>query len=162
MKKEIRRLSESEMTGALDLAWDVFSEFTAELCTEEGIEEFWKSTDCEYMISRMGDGECRAWGAFSDGRLCGMCVMREPCRVEMLFVEGPSQRHHIGSLLLKKAVMDEKKTDDTLMKVTVNSFKSAVGFFEKMGFAPAGEESDEDGIPVLPMEAHGKIEIIRP
>lgn len=160
MKKEIRQLRSSELMEALDLAWDVFQESAAKDCTKEGIEEFWQSIDHEYMLSRTGDGACRVWGAFADGQLVGMCVIKEPCHVEMLFVETSAQRHKIGSSLLKRAVMDARCADETVMRVTVNSFCSARGFFEKMGFKPMGDETDEDGIPGIPMEIRGRIDII--
>ncbi len=160
MKKEIRQLNDGEVTQALDLCWDVFCECSAKDCTAEGREEFWRSLDHEYMISRMGDGAVRAWGAFADGRLCGVCFIKEPCCVELLFVEKESQGKKIGTSLLKRAVMDARRADETVMRVTVNALKSAYGFFEKQGFKPLGAEEDYDGVPRKLMEIRGVIEII--
>ena len=160
MKKEIRQLSDNEVTQALDLCWDVFYECSASDCTPEGREEFWRSLDHEYMISRMGDGAVRAWGAFADGRLCGACFIKEPCNIELLFVETASQRKNIGSSLLKRAVMDARRADETVMRVTVSALKSAYGFFEKHGFKRLGDEEAYDGVPRTLMEIRGVIEII--
>ena len=160
MKKEIRQLKESEITQALDFCWQVFSDCSAPLCTSEGVEEFWRSLDHEYMISRTGEGVMRACGAFADGRLCGVCFLKDPCHIELLFVEKQSQRKNIGTSLLKRAVMDARRADETVMRVTVNAISGAYPFFEKNGFKKTGKEEDYDGIPRTPMEIHGVIEII--
>ena len=156
MKKEIKLISSDELIKALDLAWDVFCETAAHDCTKEGIEEFWKSVDHEYMIFRAGDGACRVYGAFADDELIGMCVIRDTSFIEMVFVVPEAQKKGVGSALIKKAVMDAKKADELVTRVTVNSFRSAYGFFEKLGFTPVCAEETADGITYTTMAAEAK------
>ena len=156
MKKEIRPILTHELMDALELAWSVFSDTAGKECTDEGKEEFWQSTDYEYVLHRMGDTDYRVWGAFADDDLVGMCILRNENHIEMLFIDGDVQKHGIGSSLLKRAVMDAKRADETFSRVTVNAFPTAVCFFEKMGFKAMGEPQVQDGIPFTPMEAVGK------
>ena len=156
MKKEIRQLVAAELMDALDLAWTVFSESAGKECTEEGREEFWRSTDYEYVLHRTGDADYRVWGAFYGEDMVGMCILRDECHIDMLFVETDAQKKGVGSSLLKRAVMDAKRADETFARVTVNAFTTAVGFFEKLGFQKTGEPRIEDGIPFTPMLAQSK------
>ena len=157
MKKEIKPIPSSELMDAMDLVWTVFSDTAAKDCTDEGKEEFWQSTDFEHMLQRTGDGDYRIWGAYADDELIGVCVLREPCHVDMLFVEVEAQKKGVGSSLLKRAIMDARRADETFTRVTVNAFPSAVGFFEKIGFKAMGEQRVEDGIPFVPMEISAAI-----
>ena len=92
-------------------------------------------------------------GAFYGDDMVGMCILRNECHIDMLFVETDAQKKGVGASLLKRSVMDAKRADETFARVTVNAFPTAVGFFEKMGFKKLGEQRTEDGIPFIPMEA---------
>ncbi len=154
--KEIRKLVSSEIDDAMGLVWEVFSECNACDCTEEGIDEFWRTIDLEYIIHRFGDGHIALWGAFDDGFLVGVCGMLEHGRISLLFVDIEYQGQGVGKNLLKKAIIDCKAADDTLDKVVVNSTSFAKGFFKDMGFEEAGEEQTQAGITSTPMELRGK------
>ena len=97
----------------------------------------------------------RVWGAFYGEDIVGMCILRNECHIDMLFVECDAQKKGVGSSLLKRAVMDARRADETFSRVTVNAFPTAVGFFEKMGFVPTGEKRCDDGITYTPMQAKG-------
>ena len=116
------------------LVWEVFAEFQAPEFTQEGIEEFWRFIDGEYMNMMLGEGIMTFWGAFEDDLMVGVCAVRDNNHIALLFVDGEYHRRGIGSTLLKKAVADCKYLDPDLNRVTVNSSPYAVPFYEAMGF----------------------------
>jgi GNAT superfamily N-acetyltransferase len=122
------------MEEALALVWEGFSDFQAEGCSEETIDEFWSSIDQEYMIQQYGDGTVRFWGAFEDDFMVGVCAIREMRRVELLYVDAQYHRLGIGSSLLKKAVMDTKEIALDMDRRNVNAAPYSVPFFKAMGF----------------------------
>ncbi|MEA4921549.1 MAG: GNAT family N-acetyltransferase, partial [Clostridiaceae bacterium] len=85
-KKEIRKLRVDELEGALALVWEVFSEFEAPGYSDEGIEEFWRFIDLEYMMMKVGEGRITFWGAFEDDYLVGVCAFRGLDHISLLFV----------------------------------------------------------------------------
>lgn len=156
--KEICLLTGCEIEEALGLVWDVFSEYEAPECTEEGVDEFWAKIDYEYLLQRAGDGEVRFWGAFDEGRMVGVCMMHEPGQVELLYVDGEYQGKGVGTSLLKKAVLDMKEQDAWLRRITANVPESAEGFFLTLGFASSGAPYASGGMTYLPMAVESKEE----
>ena len=154
--KEIRMLSAQEIQAAMDLVWNVFAQYEAPRLPDEAVEEFWSTVDYEYMIHRFGDGTVRLWGAFDNGTLAGVCVIRELRQVLMLYVAGDYQGQGVGTNLLKKAVIDCKKADESLSRLTVLSTLQAQGFFEKQGFVQFGEEEVISGCCFVPMALESK------
>lgn len=156
--KEIRPLAGCEIEEALGLVWDVFSEYEAADCEQEGVDEFWEKIDYEYLLQRAGDGEVRFWGAFDEGRMVGVCMMREPCQVELLYVDGEYQGQGVGTNLLKKAVLDAKEQDPLLQRVTADASEGSKGFFLELGFVPIAETYESCGIKYTPMAVESKEE----
>lgn len=155
ISRVIRLLSGCEMEEALALVWEGFSDFQAEGCSEETIDEFWRSIDQEYMIQQYGDGTIRFWGAFEDDFMVGVCAIREMRQVELLYVDAQYHRLGIGSSLLKKAVMDTKEIALDMNQLRVNASPYSVPFFKAMGFEAAGEMQEMDGLRFLPMTVQG-------
>jgi Acetyltransferase (GNAT) family. len=156
--REIRPLAGCEIEEALGLVWDVFSEYEAADCTEEGVDEFWTKIDYEYLIQRAGDGEVRFWGAFDEGRMVGVCMLHEPDHVELLYVDGEYQSRGVGTSLLKKAVLDMKEQDTLLRRITANVPDSADGFFRALGFTSSGASYASGGMTYTPMAVESKEE----
>lgn len=155
VSRVIRLLAGCEMEEALALVWEGFSDFQAEDCSEEAIDEFWRSIDQEYMIQQYGDGTIRFWGAFEDDFMVGVCAIREMRQVELLYVDAGYHRLGIGSSLLKKAVMDTKEIALDMSQLRVNASPYSVPFFQAMGFEPVGEMQEMDGLKFLPMTVQG-------
>lgn len=153
--KVIRLLAGCEMEEALALVWEGFSDFQAEGCSEETINEFWSAIDYEYMLQQYGDGAIRFWGAFEEDFLIGVCAMREMREVRLLYVDAEYQRRGVGSSLLKKAVMDTKEIAPDLNMLTVQASPYSVPFFLAMGFVAQGPEEIIDGLPLVPMQVQG-------
>ena len=155
ISREIRLLAGCEMEEALALVWEGFSDFQAEGCSEETIDEFWSIIDQEYMIQQYGDGTVRFWGAFEDDFMVGVCAIREMRRVELLYVDAQYHRLGIGSSLLKKAVMDTKEIALDMDRLNVNASPYSVPFFKAMGFEATGPMEEEGGLQFQPMMIQG-------
>ena len=151
-KKEIRKLEPEALEEALALVWEVFAEFEAPEYTQEGIEEFWRFIDLEYMLMQVGEGNMTFWGAFEDDYLVGVIAFRGLTHISLLFVDGEYHRRGIGTALLKTAVSDNKKLDPEFNTITVNSSPYAVPFYTALGFKPTDEMLEEDGIKFMPMK----------
>lgn len=57
----------------------------------------------------------------------------------------------LGKDVMKMAIEDIKKTMNC-QKICLNSQKSAVGFYEKLGFEPVSDEFLEEGIIHIKMQ----------
>ncbi|MBE6993693.1 MAG: GNAT family N-acetyltransferase [Ruminococcaceae bacterium] len=157
-KKEIRQIQGAELEEALALVWEVFAEFQAPDFTDEGIEEFWRFIDLEYMTMQVGEGAMTFWGAYEDDYLVGVCAFRGLDHIALLFVDAEYQRRGIGTALVKKAVSDCKKLDPALHRVTVNSSEYGLPFYAALGFEATAGLTEEDGMTFIPMEIEGPIE----
>ncbi len=151
-KREIRQLHPAELEEALALVWDVFSEFEAPGYSQEGIDEFWRFIDLEYMTMQIGEGSMTFWGAFEDDFLVGVCAFRGLDHVSLLFVDAEHHRQGMATAMLKKALLDSKRLDPDLAVITVNSSPYAVPFYKAVGFVPTGPEQVEDGLIFTPMK----------
>ena len=134
-KKEIRALPPHELESGLALVWESFSDSYAAQCDQDTLDAFWESIDYEYMLMSMGEGRIRFWGAWEDDFLVGICAVRELEQIELLYVDAEYQGRGIGTSLLKKAALDIKELDGLADTLRVLAPESAVGFFEKLGFA---------------------------
>lgn len=156
VKREIRPLTADELGAALDLVWDVFASSVAHRVSGEAIDEFWSAIDYEYILHRFGDGQVRFWGALEDGVPVGVCAVRDPERIMLLFVAAEHQRRGVGSALLKKAVMDCKARDGSLGRITLGALPGSVEFFERLGFRAVGAADAGDPLCAVPMEVTGE------
>lgn len=155
-KKEIRQLQGFELEEALALVWEVFSQFEAPGYSDEGIEEFWRFIDLEYMVMRTGEGSMTFWGAFEDDYLVGVCAFRGFNHISLLFVDPEYHRRGIATALVKKAVSDCKRIDESVDSITVNSSEYALPFYTAIGFEKTGELTEDNGIKYIPMKIEAK------
>ena len=155
-KKEIRQLQGQDLEEALALVWEVFAEFEAPTFTDEGIEEFWRFIDLEYMTMQVGEGAMTFWGAFEDDCLIGVCAFRGLDHISLLFVDGEYQRRGVGTMLVKKAVQDCKALDPSISAITVNSSEYGQPFYAALGFEPTGGLTVDNGIRFIPMRIEAK------
>lgn len=149
--KIIRRLSPEETEQALNLAAGVFIKSVAPYCTDDGIDEFLALCDADFYTHRMGDGELTMLGAFEDDQLLGCACLDIYGRLLLLYVEAEHQKRGIGTMLLKKAILDLHDRGALFTSVKVESPPSSATFFIKQGFTVSGPATDETGIPVVPM-----------
>jgi GNAT superfamily N-acetyltransferase len=145
MKSEvsIRKLSEEEISTALDLAWRVFSEYESPDYSKEGIEEFKKCLhDEEYL-----DG-IEYYGAFDGERLIGLVGIRSDKKhICFFFVDGKYHRRGIGTKLFKAVRQDYPN-----QTITLNSSPYGVPFYHALGFTDTDKEQTVNGIRFTPMK----------
>ncbi len=149
---EIRALGTEELEQALQFVWEVYARTEAHARSDEAIQDFLSKIDFEYSALRMGEGRLRFWGAFSEGKLLGVCAFSGLNRVHLLYVDPRAQGQGLATRLLKRAVFDSKRHDDNLPRIMVEAPDTAVGFFGKLGFVPLGRPEEDCGVLYTVME----------
>ena len=142
----IRRLSESEIPSALELAWNVFSQYESPDYSSEGTEEFKKCLSDEKYLSGI-----EYFGAFDGKDLVGTIGIRaEKAHICFFFVDGRYHRRGIGTAMLRCLLNDYKgKT------ITLKSSPYGLPFYIAVGFAATDDEKTVNGIRFTPMEYCG-------
>lgn len=138
----VRRLSREEIPAALELCWQVFSEFEAPEYSQEGIAAFRASLDDSERTKRL-----RFYGAFHDDTLVGVLCMREPQHIGGFFVS--AAYHHRG---IGKKLFAAMRQDYVKQAFTVNSSPYAVEIYRHLGFVPTDMEQTVDGLRFTPMK----------
>ncbi len=139
----VRKLSENEISAALELAWRVFSEYESPDYAPEGTEEFRRCLhDKEYLSG------IEYYGTFYGEKLIGVIGIRaDKKHICFFFVDGNYHRQGVGTRLFRHL------TDDYLGEtITLNSSPYAVPFYKAIGFEPTEEEKTVNGIRFTPME----------
>lgn len=93
-------------------------------------------------------------GAFEEEKMLGCCmlVQEEPSsvRLRQMAVLNNLQGKGIGRALMQFA--ENIARDRGFKKITMHARKSAIGFYEKLGYRISGEEFEEVTIPHFVME----------
>jgi ribosomal protein S18 acetylase RimI-like enzyme len=94
------------------------------------------------------------FGAFEDDQMLGCCLLTEVApdkvRLRQMAVIPGLQGKGIGRVLMQFA--ENIARDRCYKKITMHARKSAVGFYEKLGYKVTGEEFEEVTIPHYEME----------
>ena len=142
----IRELRLSELQPAARLVGEVFAATVAKEYTPQGAANFREYIAQEHLQKLIKSGELALWGCFVGERLAGVLGFCPPGRIALLFVREQFQRQGIGAQLVGQAQLLCPAEG-----LTVHAAPSAVGAYQKWGFAPQGEEQEADGIRYLPM-----------
>ena len=139
----VRRLLQNEIPAALELAWEVFSEYESPDYAPEGTEEFRKCLHDEKYL----DG-IEYYGTFDGEKLIGTIGIRaDKKHICFFFVDGDYHRKGIGTGMFRYLLKDySSKT------ITLNSSPYGVPFYKAVGFVPTDEEKTVNGIRFTPME----------
>ncbi|MBA4139567.1 MAG: GNAT family N-acetyltransferase [Segetibacter sp.] len=93
-------------------------------------------------------------GAFEDDQMLGCCLLTEVekdnVRLRQMAVIPGLQGKGIGRVLMQFA--ENIARDRCYKKITMHARKSAIGFYEKLGYQVTGEEFEELTIPHYIME----------
>lgn len=137
----IRRIPPEDFSPALELAWTVFLQFDAADCTEDGIQEFYRSIhDPTYCAA------LTMYGAFRGDTLVGILALRnEGTHIALFFVRADCQRQGIGTMLFRTVAA---QYDHPLI---VNAAGSAVSVYRKLGFWEVEMQQEINGIRFTPM-----------
>lgn len=137
---EIRELNESELEEALNLVWEVFSEYEVPEYSEEGINEFWRFIHNQDELDKL-----YIYGAFNKDEVVGVIATRNE-HISLFFVKEEYQKRGIGKSLFEYII--DKVGEDN---ITVNSSPYAVDIYEKLGFKAIDKEQLVNGIRYIPM-----------
>jgi ribosomal protein S18 acetylase RimI-like enzyme len=93
-------------------------------------------------------------GAFEEEKMLGCCMLvtEEPAsvRLRQMAVLNNLQGKGIGRALMQFA--ENIARDRGFKKITMHARKTAIGFYEKLGYRPIGEQFEEVTIPHYIME----------
>ncbi|MEE3468118.1 MAG: GNAT family N-acetyltransferase [Eubacterium sp.] len=148
---QLCKLSTGQLRDALELVWEVFSEYEAPDYEEMGVKTFQHFIEYHAMVEKVESGEMKFWGCYQNSYLVGVIAIRPGQHISLLFVRG--QFHHLGiaSRLVRIAIAAIRDAGPELPAVTVNSSPYAVEFYKKIGFEPIDSEQKKDGIRYTPM-----------
>jgi GNAT superfamily N-acetyltransferase len=95
-------------------------------------------------------------GCFDDDKLEGCCLMKEAApdmlRLRQMAVVSGLQGKGIGKILLQFA--ENIARDRGYKKIIMHARKTAIGFYEKLGYKITGPEFEEVTIPHYEMEKY--------
>ena len=138
-----RKIKTHEISDALSLAWEVFSEYEAPVYPKEGTAEFHKCLHDEKYLA-----EIEYYGAFDGDTLIGEIGIRpEQRHICFFFVKGSYHRKGIGTKLFKLML-----NDYTGQTITLNSSPYGLPFYMALGFRQTDREQTVNGIRFTPME----------
>lgn len=159
-KLEIRRIKEHELEKTLVLVWEVFQSEIAASYTEEGVQEFLKFIDYNFMKDLYNKGEIIFWGAFEE-ELIGTVAVGCDGHISLFFVKNEYQGLGIGKSLFQMMYnycVEELK----VKKITVNAAPGSVMKYIHMGMRQIGREEEKSGIRSVPMEMYASPTLVKP
>lgn len=93
-------------------------------------------------------------GYFDDGILEGCCLLtradKQTVRLRQMAVLSGLQRHGVGKAIMQFA--ENIARDRGFTKICMHARKTAMGFYEKLGYEKVGEEFMEVTLPHFKME----------
>ena len=137
----IKLLEKNEIPAAMDLVWQVFSEFEAPEYLPEGVKTFRDFIANEDEINKL-----KIYGTFVEDSLAGIIALRGGEHICLFFVRKEHHRQGLGRSLFEFALRDGAAD-----KITVNSSPYAVEVYHKLGFADTDTEQVLNGIRFTPM-----------
>lgn len=146
---EIRELKQDEITPAMALVWQVFSEFEAPEYSAEGVETFRAFIQPEEIIDMLDAGELRIWGAFKDAALYGVLAEKGTGHICLFFVLKEFHGQGIGRALFDCYGAVCRRVQ--VQYITVNSSPYAAPIYHKLGFSDTNSEQLTGGIRYTPM-----------
>jgi len=136
---------------ALDLVWDVFSEFEAPGYSPQGREEFRKFIAFDDMKEKLESGEYFMWIYLLNNKIAGVIATRPVNHISLLFVDKKYHRTGIARSLTD-IVIEFLKENFNAEEITVNSSPYAVEIYHKMGFTDTNVSQTVNGICFTPMK----------
>ena len=89
--------------------------------------------------------------AVQEHKVVAVIEIRGNDHVALMFVDVKFQRRGIARELLQRAIALARPAKPALDRVTVNSSRFGVAFYEKLGFRQTGPERIVNGIGFIPM-----------
>ena len=105
----------------------------------------------EYLENEKGT---KLIGLFKNQLLIGCCLLRsistDVIQLQQMAVDPDLQKHGIGTKLIEFAENEARKTG--FSRVFLHARKTAIGFYERLGYSVMGEEFEEVSIPHFMMK----------
>lgn len=93
-------------------------------------------------------------GGFEDEKIIACCLLRklseDVIQLQQMAVAPELQKHHIGSELI--AFAEEQALQAGFSKLFMHARKTAIGFYQKLGYEIIGDEFEEVNIPHFMMK----------
>src|SRR6056297_1279138 len=137
---------------AHDMIKRTFAEFIAPDFSNAGKASFLEFIKIEEMTRRINSGESFILAALDDGNVAGVIEISEYSYIRLLFVDKNYQGNGIARLLLDEAYKRCRADWHECSELKVNSSLYAFEIYKKLGFEPAGEKQEKNGIIYIPME----------
>ena len=138
-------------SNALQLVWNVFDEFVAYQYCAEGVREFQKYIEGDYIKQLLDNSEMMMWGCFHHSKITGIIASKSSNHISMLFVDKNYQKQGIARALYQKFIEYCSK-NDSFSEISVNSSPNAVETYKRLGFVATDTEQQKNGIRFVPMK----------
>lgn len=140
---EIKKISGSQISEAVDLIWTTFLQFEAPDYSDKGIESFKNFIENKDIINSL-----EFWGAYDNNKLNGIIATNESRKhICCFFVRAECHRQGIGRKLWEHLLNHNQNSI-----ITVNSSPYAVPVYHKLGFKDTNSEQLTDGMRYTPMK----------
>lgn len=151
----IKKIDDSDLKAAVDLANQVFHEFIADGYSEEGRQTFTDYLD--YKLKEMAEdlesGHKKLWGFYQDNQIVGVIGTRDTYHISLMFVDKNYHQRSIARALFNTVIADLKQQQEGQpFEMTVNSSPYAVAVYQRFGFEATATEQDNKGIVFVPMK----------
>nr|WP_320025841.1 GNAT family N-acetyltransferase [uncultured Acetobacterium sp.] len=150
----IKKIDDSDLKAAVDLANQVFHEFIADGYSEEGRQTFTDYLDykLQEMAEDLESGHKKLWGFYQDHQIVGVIGTRDAFHISLMFVDKNYHQRGIARALFDTVIADLKhQQDGQLFEMTVNSSPYAVAVYRRFGFEATAAEQVNNGIRFVPM-----------
>lgn len=151
----IKKIENSDLAAAVDLANAVFHEFIADGYTVEGRQTFTDYLDykLEEMAEDLETGHKKLWGFYQDDQIVGVIGTRDELHVSLMFVDRNHHHQGIARALFNTVLADlQSHQPGKPFVMTVNSSPYAVDVYRRFGFEATAPEQVNKGIRFVPMK----------
>ncbi|MBU4542081.1 MAG: GNAT family N-acetyltransferase [Firmicutes bacterium] len=150
----IKKIDNTDLAAAVELANQVFYEFIADGYTDEGRQTFTDYLDfkLEEMAEDLETGHKTLWGYYKDDRIVGVIGTRDCFHVSLMFVDKKYHQQGIARALFEMVLADLKRQQPKPFELTVNSSPYAVAVYQRFGFVATATEQVNKGIRFVPMK----------
>ncbi|WP_373482267.1 GNAT family N-acetyltransferase [Acetobacterium sp.] len=151
----IKKIDNSDLAAAVDLANQVFHEFIADGYTDEGRQTFTDYLDykLEEMAEDLSTGHKKLWGFYEGDQIVGVIGTRDRFHVSLMFVDKNHHHQGIARALFNTVLADfECQQPGKPFVMTVNSSPYAVEVYRRFGFVDTAGEQINKGIRFVPMK----------
>lgn len=150
----IRKITADETQTALALALEVFIEFESPDYKPEGTETFKRDiVENDDFISKCKRGDYPIYAAFDGEKIIGIIGMREnKTHINLVFVKKEYHHRGVATAIFRYMLEDIVKEIPDLKEITLNSSPYGKPFYLHLGFVPASEETELNGIRYTPMK----------